>query len=228
MDTRIKGVLLDIDGTLLDSNEAHARSWAEIFQRNRRDIPFERVRPLIGKGGDKLLPELTGLKHDSPEGKRLSEERKKLFGEKYFPNLKPTRGARELVERLQREGLRVVIATSSSGDELDKLLDKAGVLDLIDRATSSDDGDSKPDPDIIEAALAKGKLKASEAVMVGDTPYDVEAAARAKVKAIALRCGGWWDDAALSKAAAIYDDPAELVAELERSPINVRVGIAQE
>jgi phosphoglycolate phosphatase-like HAD superfamily hydrolase len=84
------------------------------------------------------------------------------------------------------------------------------VADLIGRATSSDDGASKPDPDIVRAALEQAKLPPHEALMVGDTPYDIEAARRAGVKTIALRCGGWWDDAALAGAVAIYDDPASL------------------
>jgi HAD superfamily hydrolase (TIGR01509 family) len=219
MATSIRGVLLDIDGTLLDSNDAHAQSWVDIFQRNGFDIPFERVRPLIGKGGDKLLPELTGIDHESDRGKQLSDERKKRFKGDYLPKLEPTRGARKLVERLKKEGLRVVVATSSSGDELHALLRQAGVDGLIERSTTADDGDSKPDPDIIEAALKKGKLKAGEAVMVGDTPYDLEAAARSGVRAIALRCGGWWDDEALKGAVKIYDDPAALVAGFDSSPI---------
>ncbi len=219
MTSLIHGVLIDIDGTLLDSNDAHAQSWRDIFMRHGMDIAFERIRQLIGKGGDKLLPELTGIEHDSERGRRLSAERKKLFLEQYLPRLRPTRGARHLVERLLAEKLRIVIATSSSGDEVDALLRQAGVDDLIRRATSADDGESKPDPDIVEAALAKAHLGAGESVMIGDTPYDIEAAARCGVPAIALRCGGWWDDAALRGAAAIYDDPAALAAALEGSPI---------
>jgi len=111
---------------------------------------------------------------------------------------------------LKTNGLRVVIATSAGKEELDALLRQAGVDDLIDRATSSDAGASKPDPDIVSAALRQAKLPPAAAVMVGDTPYDIEAAKRAGVKTIALRCGGWWDDAALAGAVAIYDDPAAL------------------
>jgi HAD superfamily hydrolase (TIGR01509 family) len=219
MAARVRGVLLDIDGTLLDSNDAHARSWVDIFERHAMNIAFERVRPLIGKGGDKLLPELTGIENGSPEGQRLSDERKELFLGDYLPRLEPTRGARELVSTLKQRGLRIVIATSASGDELSRLLRQAGVGDLIGQATTADDGDSKPDPDIVKAALAKGKLNPGEAVMVGDTPYDIEAAARCGVASIALRCGGWWDDTALCGAAAIYDHPAQLAANLARPPI---------
>lgn len=205
-------MLLDIDGTLLDSNDAHARSWVEIFQRHGFAIPFERVRPLIGEGGDKLLPQLTGVDAESTRGKALADERRALFLEKYLPSLRPTPGARKLVEALNARGVRVVIATSSNEKELRPLLKQAGVADLVRRATSSDDGASKPDPDILRAALAEAKVPAGEAVMVGDTPYDVEAARRSGVRAIALRCGGGWDDAALAGAAAIYDHPGELAA----------------
>ena len=217
---RTTGVLLDIDGTLLDSNDAHAQSWVEIFRRHGYDIPFERVRPLIGKGGDKLLPELTGLDSEAGKGKQMTEERSQLFLRDYLPKLRPTRGARDLVKRLRDDGFRLVVATSASGDELHQLLRQAQVDDLIDQATSSSDAESsKPDPDIIQAALKKGKLRPQEAVMLGDTPYDIEAAGRAGVPTIALRCGGWWDDAALAGAVAIYDDPAALLADIDRSPL---------
>jgi len=208
----VRGVLLDVDGTLLDSNDAHAQSWVETFKRHGLHIPFERVRPLIGKGGDKLLPELTGIDAESPRGKAMSDERRALFLEDYLPGLDPTPGARQFVQALKAHGARIVIATSSNEKELGPLLEQARVADLIERATSSDDGASKPDPDIIRAALAEANLAPAEAVMVGDTPYDIEAAARSGVKTIALRCGGWWTDAALAGSAAIYDDPAALAS----------------
>jgi len=214
------GVLFDIDGTLLDSNDAHAQAWVEIFAQHGFDIPFERVRPLIGKGGDKLLPELTGLDAEEGRGKEMSEQRKALFKRDYLPRLQPTPGARALVERLRAEGRQLVIATSAAGEELQGLLRRAGVEDLIEeRTTSSDAEHSKPDPDIIEAALEKGGLAPGEAVMIGDTPYDIEAASKAGIPTIALRCGGWWDDRALGGAVALYDDPAALLARLEGSPL---------
>jgi HAD superfamily hydrolase (TIGR01509 family) len=217
---RIAGVLLDIDGTLLDSNDAHAQSWVEVLRRHGYDIPFERVRPLIGKGTDKLLPELTGLDPESGLGKQMAEERKALFLRAYLPGLRPTRGARALVERLRDEGFRLVVATSAGADELALLLRQAQVDDLIEQATTSDEaGRSKPDPDIVCAALAKGRLRPEAAIMLGDTPYDIEAAARAGVASIAFRCGGWWDDRALAGALAIYDDPAALLADFDRSPL---------
>jgi len=217
---RVTGVLLDIDGTLVDSNDAHVQSWVEIFRRYGYDIPFGRVRPLIGKGSDKLLPELTGLDSEAGKGKQMTEERKQLFLRDYLPTLRPTNGARDLVKRLRDDGSRLVVATSSSDDELNQLLRQARVDDLIEQTTSSSDVESsKPDPDIIQAALNKAKLRPQEAVMLGDAPYDIEAAARAGVPTIALRCGGWWDDAALAGAVAIYDDPAALLADIDRSPL---------
>ena len=200
---------------MLESNDAHAHSWVEVFRRHGFDIPFERVRPLIGKGGDKLLPELTGIDAESARGKELSDERSTLFLEKYLPGLAPTRGARTLLDRLKARRLRLVIATSSNEKELKALLRQAGIADLIGRATTSDDGASKPDPDIVRAVLAEGGLAADQAIMIGDTPYDIEAAGRAGVRTIALRCGGGWGDTALSGAIAIYDDPAALAAQLD-------------
>jgi HAD superfamily hydrolase (TIGR01509 family) len=215
-----KAVLIDVDGTLLDSNDAHAQSWVDVLGRHGHDVSFDKVRSLIGKGGDKLLAEAVGVDEESDEGKRLSDERRALFMGSILATLKPTRGARALLERLRAEGLRLVIATSAAGEELQGLLKQAGVDDLIEEtATSSDADDSKPDPDIILAALKKAGVAADEAVMLGDTPYDVESAGRAGVATIALRCGGFWNDDAFAKAAAIHDDPAALLAALAGSPL---------
>jgi HAD superfamily hydrolase (TIGR01509 family) len=218
--TRPRGVLFDVDGTLLDSNDAHAASWVDVFIEFDYDIPFARVRPLVGIGSDKLVPELTGLDHESPAGKRLVDRKKAVFEERYLSHLRPTHGARRLVERIVSEGLTVVIATSAGSDEMGALLERAGVTDLIDDATSSGDVESsKPDPDVIGAALRKGDLRPDEAVMIGDTPYDIAAAVTLGVQTIALRCGGWWDDASLSGAVALYDDPADLLADYDESPL---------
>jgi haloacid dehalogenase superfamily, subfamily IA, variant 3 with third motif having DD or ED/haloacid dehalogenase superfamily, subfamily IA, variant 1 with third motif having Dx(3-4)D or Dx(3-4)E len=210
-------ILLDIDGTLLDSNDAHARAWVAAFPEHGYVVPFEAIRPLIGKGGDKLIPELTGLDPDSAEAKRLSETRGEIFRERELPTLRPTPGARELLERLRAQGLELVVATSAKADEVRALLQQAGVADLIEAASSADDVErSKPDPDIVRAALSRVRRPASHTLMLGDTPYDVEAATRARVPIIALRCGGW-DDAALDGATEVYDDPADLLRHYETS-----------
>lgn len=221
----MKGVLLDADGTLIDSNDAHARSWVQAFREFGYDIPFDEVRPLIGMGGDKLLPRLTGLDHESAPARRLSERRAELFREVYLPGLHAFPGAGELVDRMRADGLRVVVATSAREEELNALLRHVGLESLIRKSTSSDDADrSKPDPDIVQAALDEGGLEPGEAAMIGDTPYDMEAAQRAGVLPIAVRCGGW-DDRALSQAAAIYDDPADLLRRYETSPLRRSSGL---
>ncbi|HYJ80259.1 MAG TPA: HAD family hydrolase, partial [Longimicrobiaceae bacterium] len=127
--------------------------------------------------------------------------------------------ARELLERMRADGLTLVVATSASKDDLGALLKAAGVEDLIDASsTSSDAEESKPDPDIVQAALDAAGCDPGEAVMLGDTPYDIEAASRAGVGCVALRCGGWWSDEDLAGATAVYDDPADLLARYEDSP----------
>jgi HAD superfamily hydrolase (TIGR01509 family) len=214
----IRGVLLDIDGTLIDSNDAHASSWVDVFREfGREDITFDRVRPLIGMGGDKLLPRLTGLDHESDLARRMTARRKEVFNTMYLPRLRAFPGVHELLARFKEDGLRLVVATSAEREELNKLLEQAGLEELVDRKTSSSDADrSKPDPDIIHAALTRGKLTAGEAVMLGDTPYDVEAAGRAGVVCVAVRCGGW-DDRALAGAVEIHDDAAALLSSYQNT-----------
>jgi HAD superfamily hydrolase (TIGR01509 family) len=217
----IHTVLLDVDGTLIDSNEAHAKAWADILRRHGwDDVTWQQILPLIGMGGDKLLPEVTGVEIDSKRGKALAEERTEHFLTAYAPTIRAFPKVRELLETFRERGLKRVIATSAKENELETLLDRAGVADLITRETTSDDakGKSKPEPNIILAALAKAHAAPSEAIMVGDTPYDVEAASRAGVRTIALRCGGW-GDGPLAKAAAIYADPAELLDRIDESPL---------
>jgi HAD superfamily hydrolase (TIGR01509 family) len=218
----LRGVLLDVDGTLIDSNDAHASAWCDAFREFGFDVPFERVRPLIGMGGDKLLPQVTGLEHDSDQAKRITERRKEIFDTMYLPHVRAFPCAHELLARFKQDDLALIIATSAQKPELNALLEQTGLEELVDRKTSSSDADrSKPDPDIIQAALERGKLRAHEAIMLGDTPYDIEAAGQAKVTTVALRCGGW-PDRALWGAGAIYDDAGDLLAHYERSPFVLR------
>jgi len=214
----IRAVLLDVDGTLIDSNDAHARAWVDAFAEFGRTVPFERVRPLIGKGGDKLMPEVSGLDSESAEGKPIDKRRSEIFRDRYLPTLKPFPKAKELLERMRADGLELVVATSAKKDELEPLLAICGASRLVSARTSSDDAEnSKPDGDIVAAALSHAKVAAADALMLGDTPYDIEAAARSGVGTVALRSGGW-DDAALSQALAIYTDVNELFAHYAESP----------
>ena len=217
--TRIRAALLDIDGTLIDSNDAHARAWVAAGAELGYDIHFDRVRPLIGMGGDRVTPMMTGHDEDSPEGERIGERRGEIFREQHLQALVPTRGARALLERMKAAGLELVVATSASKEDMNVLLERAGIRDLIEERTSSSDADaSKPAPDIVEAALALAGVEPSEAIMLGDTPYDVAAARNAGVECVALRCGGRWTDGDFAGAIAIYDDPADLLANWGTSP----------
>ena len=213
-------VLLDIDGTLVDSNDAHAAAWSDAFATRGRHHAAETIRPLIGKGGDKLLQELAGLDHESGEGKAISDARAEIFRNRYLPTLKPRPGASAFVEWLLKSQLRVVVATSAKEEEVKALLTICGAQALVEEASTSDDAErSKPDPDILIAALRTSGAPPERAVMIGDTPYDIEAARRAGVATIAFRCGGW-DDDALRGAIAIYDDPKDLLNRLDQSPFS--------
>ena len=216
----VQGVILDIDGTLVLSNDAHAHAWVRAYVDYGYTIPFERVRPLIGMGGDRLLPRLTpNLTTESGTGKDISQRRKEIFLQEFAPSLQTAPGARRLVEEMQRRGLRTVVASSATRDELETLLRAARVDDLLRETTTKDDvSDSKPAPDAVQVALEKIGLPPDACVMVGDTPYDIESAAKAGVPVVAVRCGGW-DDAHLSGAVAIYADPADLLDHYDTSPL---------
>jgi HAD superfamily hydrolase (TIGR01509 family) len=213
----LKGVIFDVDGTLVDSNDAHAQSWVDTFAEAGYNVPFDVVRPLIGMGGDKLLPKAAGIRHDSQEGKKLTERRSQIFRTKYLPRLRPLPGARALVERVRKNGLKPVVATSAKDEELNGLLKAADVADLMEeKATASDAKRSKPDPDIVRAAIEESSIPSDKLVMIGDTPYDIQAATKAGVRIIAFRSGGWNDDD-LKGAVEIYDGPADLTSSYESS-----------
>jgi HAD superfamily hydrolase (TIGR01509 family) len=217
--SRPRAVILDVDGTLIDTNDAHAHAWVDVCRDFGYEVAFGEVRRMIGMGGDRVLPRLTGQSEDSDIGKEMKERRGKIFRERYLPGCRPFPGARELLQRMKDEGMTLVVATSASKDDMAALLKAANVDDLIEAKASSSDADaSKPAPDIVEAALANAGAEASDAVMLGDTPYDVKASNRAGVRCIALRSGGW-DDDALADAAAIYTDTADLLAHFGESPL---------
>ena len=210
----VRGILFDVDGTLLDSNDAHARAWQEALAEHGFAIQHERIRPLIGMGGDKVIPLLTHQAGEGPFADAVSERRGEIFRTRYLPALRPFPKARDLLEALGLRNRTRATATSATASDLKALLEQACVADCIDVVVSSDDVDhSKPDPDVVSTALEKAALRPDDVVLVGDTPYDVAAARRAGVRAIALR-SGCWPDTALGGAVAIYDDVAELCERL--------------
>lgn len=210
-------VLLDVDGTLVDSNDAHARAWVEAFEDAGIRVDYQRVRRAIGMGGDKLMPHVAGISEDSPEGAGISRRRREIFKSRYLPSIRPFPRVRELVERFIADGFTVVVASSAKDDELAALLERANVADLIEAQASSDEADrSKPDPDIVEAAIERSRAPRDATVMLGDTPYDEQAALRAGIAVVGLESGGWRRED-LAGAAEVYADPADLYERYDQS-----------
>lgn len=216
----LQGVILDVDGTLVLSNDAHAQAWVEAFAAHGYEIKFEQVRPLIGMGGDQVVPRLvSNLSSEEGVGKQIADHRKELIINKFGPTLPAANGTRDLIEQMRKDGLKLIIASSATGEELSILLKDAQVDDLLTEATTSSDADaSKPAPDIVQAALQKAQLEPNQTIMLGDTPYDIQAANQAGVEVVAFRCGGFPDEQ-LEGAIAIYNDPADLLANYDRSPL---------
>ncbi|MDT7605038.1 MAG: hypothetical protein QOF61_3035 [Acidobacteriota bacterium] len=218
-----QAVIFDIDGTLVDSVDLHARAWQEAFRKFGREVEFERVRHQIGKGGDQLLPVFFSKEELEKFGKEMEEYRGDLFKRAYMPHVKPFPQVRELFERIRRDGKRIALASSAKEDELKIYKDLANITDLVEEEASKDDAaKSKPHPDIFAAALARlGDVKASDAVVIGDTPYDAEAARKINLKTVGVLCGGF-PEAELRAAGcvAIFRDPADILARYEQTPLS--------
>lgn len=210
-------VLFDVDGTLVDSNDAHADSWRAACASFGYERETSFFRPLIGMGADHILPLIDPSLNDADSpGKEIAAARGEVFRGRHLATVRPTRGARDLVEALHRAGWLCVIATSAQPSELEALLRIVDVEGMIAiRATSEDAKLSKPAPDVVEAALRKAGIEPSDAFLLGDTRFDIDSATAAGVPTIALRSGGS-SDAELVGAREIYDDPADLLASLSR------------
>lgn len=218
-----EAVIFDIDGTLLDSVDLHAQAWQEALQHFGHDIPFSDIRSQIGKGGDQLLPVFLSPEEIKKIGEDLQKYRSHLFKRKYLPLVKPFPGVRELFQKLKANGQQVALASSAKGDELKEFERIANIEDLVEVETSSADAErSKPHPDIFEAALDRlgKKARRGQAIVVGDSPHDAEAAKRAGVATVGVRCGGF-PESALREAGciAIYDGPEDLSRQYENSPL---------
>jgi HAD superfamily hydrolase (TIGR01549 family) len=218
----INAVIFDIDGTLVDSVDLHAESWRVAFKKFGKIISFPEVRRQIGKGADQLLPVFWSPEELKNFGREMEEYRSELFKKEYLPHVAAFPKVRQLFETILLDGKCIVLASSAKGDELASYKKIARIDDLIEAETSSDDADkSKPHPDIFEAALEKLKEIPPESVLVvGDTPYDAEAATRASLCTVGVTCGGW-SERELRQAGciAIYQDAADLLAHYEDSPL---------
>jgi HAD superfamily hydrolase (TIGR01509 family) len=211
----VHAVLFDIDGTLVDSVDLHARAWQEAFAHFGIRADFPAVRSQIGKGGDQILPVFVPADRLDELEEPITEFRRKLYRERYLPEVRPFPRVRELFQRLRDDGVHLALASSAHESELHDYERIANIADLVEHATSSDDAErSKPHPDIFAAALAKlGSPPAADCLVVGDSPYDAIAAGKIGLRTLGVRCGGFPDDE-LRRAGcvALHDDPAALLA----------------
>ncbi|KQS85710.1 HAD family hydrolase [Methylobacterium sp. Leaf361] len=218
----MRAVIFDIDGTLLDSVDLHARAWVEAFAHFGVQTGFAEVRRQIGKGGDELMPVFLSEERIAREGETIEAYRSDLFKRRYLSEVRPFPGVRPLFEHIRSAALKIALASSGKRSEVEHYTEILKIGDLVDVATSSDDADrSKPHPDIFEAALAKlDGVPPDAIIVVGDTPYDAEAAAKAGLRTVGLLCGGFPEaDLRAAGCAAIYRDPEDLLHRFAESPL---------
>lgn len=210
----IEAFIFDVDGTLIDSNDFHARAWQKAFGEFGKNFSFEQIRPHIGKGADTLLPSFLNKKEIEEIGDPIADRRGEIFGDEYLPQVKAFPKVRELFQRIKTAGKKIALASSSNEDEVEAYKKIARIEDLVDDATSADDAKrSKPKPDIFQAALKLLGNPAPETILVvGDAPYDAEAATKAELKIVGVLCGGFSEKILReSGCVEIYRDPADLL-----------------
>jgi len=214
-------LLSDIDGTLVDSNSLHADSWRRAFEHFGIEVGLDEAWSQIGKGGDQLIPVFVKPDVRKRLEDSIKEYRDDLLKREYMARMVPFAGARELLMRVKKEGLKVVLATSAKKDDLAFYKRLVEMSDLVDEeATSSDAPESKPEPGIFAAALKKAGSTAEDAIALGDTPYDAEAAGKLGIPTIGLTCGGWKaSDLMRAGCAEVFRDPQHLLTEFDRSAL---------
>ena len=219
---RPKAILLDMDGTLVDSNALHAESWQRAFAQFGIEVSFDTALHQIGKGGDHLLPVFVPKDQVETVGKAIEKFRKELFEREYLSRVKPFPKVRQLIERMKDAGLQIAMASSAAKDELQKYKKIAQIDDLVEEETTSEDAEnSKPSPDIFAVALKRVGVEASEAVSLGDTPYDAEASTKCGVRTIGVTSGGWSkQDLERAGCIEVYADAADLLAHFDTSVLN--------
>ncbi len=209
--------IFDIDGTLIDSVDFHAKAWHETFAHFGFCVTFEDVRSQIGKGGDQLLPVFVPPDKLDALKSQIEAYRSELFKREYLPQLRPFPKVRELLTRIKERHHRIGLASSAKSDEVAIYKRLANIAELVDAETSADDVDcSKPCPDVFEVALGRLRTEPSRAIVIGDSPYDAIAAGRAGARTIGVLCGGFPEaDLRQTGCIAIFRDPADI---LERYP----------
>jgi HAD superfamily hydrolase (TIGR01549 family) len=214
-----KAVIFDLDGTLVDSNEFHVDSWDRAFRQFGKTFSHEELRKQIGKGSDNYLPAFLTPDEMKRFGKELDQYRSDLFKKEYLPCVKPFPKERELYERIHHDGKHILLASSGKKPETEYYTKLLQIEDLIDGKITAEDADSsKPAPDIFNAALAKLGVSPNEAIVVGDTRFDIAAARKGGLAAIGFLSGRAADEKTLRKAGAlaVFRDPADLLAEIEK------------
>lgn len=217
-----RAVIFDVDGTLIDSVDFHASAWVDAFADFGHRVNFEEVRRQIGKGGDQLMPVFLSVEEMERDGAALEAYRGEVLKKRYLPQFRAFPRVRELIQRVLADGAEVALGSSAKEDELAMYKKIARIDDLIDAETSSNDAKhSKPHPDIFEAAVAKlGVKDLNKILVVGDTPYDAQAASKAGLQTIGLRCGGWSEENLRGAGCvAVFADPADLLARYDVSPL---------
>ncbi|MEZ2346651.1 HAD family hydrolase [Terriglobus sp. RCC_193] len=216
----LRAVLLDMDGTLLDSNSFHAESWVRTLNHFGFAASFEAVVKQIGKGGEYLPPVFVPEDKLKTMEKEINAYRKRLFHREYIDRIVPFADARRLLEQMHAQGLRIVVATSGEKDDLEAFKTLLKIHDLVEEDVTADDAEHpKPEPDIFQAALKTLQMDGSEALALGDTPWDVEAAKKAGVRTVAVQSGGWRkEELEEAGAIAVYVDVADLVRNFDASP----------
>ncbi|MET8295249.1 HAD family hydrolase [Streptomyces sp. NPDC005180] len=219
-DQRPRVALFDLDGTLVDTNYLHALTWWQALHQNGHEVPMARIHRAIGMGGDRILEHLLGGGRDQSQDQQLRDAHHALYAA-WFDSLPVLEGAADLLRAIAARGLTIVLASSASADEVKAIRAALDADDVIAGATSADDVDrSKPAPDLVRQALALTDAAPEEAVFVGDTVWDVEAAARAGVPCVGLLTGGI-SEAELTAAGpvTVYQGPPELLRALDSSPL---------
>jgi HAD superfamily hydrolase (TIGR01549 family) len=213
---KLKAIIFDVDGTLVDSNDSHVRCWIEAFEHFGKHFEWDVIRHQIGKGGDLLVPDLLDAREMRKFGEKLKEYRTRLYKDKYLKDVKPFPRVRELFETLRERGIKLALGSSSNEDEVQYHTSLLGVGDLVEGSTSKHDAElSKPSPEIFQAALEKLGTEADNTLTVGDTPYDILASHRASLAIAAVLSGGF-ERELLTKAEFLFDDVGELVREIDR------------
>jgi HAD superfamily hydrolase (TIGR01509 family) len=214
-----KAVIFDIDGTLVDSVDLHAKAWQEAFHDFGHDIEFANIRRQIGKGGDQLMPIFMSKDELADRGEALEKHRSALFKKRYLPHVVAFPHVRALLQKLRGDGKRIILASSAKESEIAIYKKIAGITDLVEIEVSADDVEkSKPHGDIFASAMSKlPGLAPADIIVVGDTPYDAEAAAKVGLKTIGVLCGGFSEDSLCEAGCvAIYKDPKHMLDNYER------------